>query len=75
MCAASTAISSATFYKWRAKLGGFDVSDAKRLGALEDENAKIGRSDARQCGLEGHHVPKVVMPEAKTQAVTHAATS
>src|ERR1700745_2159039 len=34
-------ISSATFYKWKAKYGGLDVSDAKRLKALEDENAKL----------------------------------
>jgi transposase InsO family protein len=30
-------ISSATFYKWKAKFGGLDVSDAKRLRSLEDE--------------------------------------
>src|ERR1700729_1908655 len=34
-------ISSATFYKWKAKHGGLEVSDAKRLKALEDENAKL----------------------------------
>jgi putative transposase len=34
-------ISSATFYRWKAKFGGLDVSDAKRLKALEDENAKL----------------------------------
>ncbi len=34
-------ISSATFYKWKAKFGGLDVSDAKRLRVLEDENAKL----------------------------------
>jgi putative transposase len=34
-------ISGATFYKWKAKYGGLDVSDAKRLKALEDENAKL----------------------------------
>ena len=34
-------ISSATFYKWKAKYGGLDVSDAKRLKALEDENNKL----------------------------------
>lgn len=34
-------ISSATFYKWKARFGGLDVSDAKRLKALEDENAKL----------------------------------
>jgi putative transposase len=34
-------ISSATFYKWKAKFGGLEVSDARRLKALEDENAKL----------------------------------
>ena len=34
-------ISNATFYKWKAKFGGLEVSDAKRLKALEDENAKL----------------------------------
>ena len=34
-------ISSATFYKWKAKYGGLGISDAKRLKALEDENAKL----------------------------------
>lgn len=33
-------ISSATFYKYKARLGGMDVSEAQRLKALEDENAK-----------------------------------
>lgn len=37
------AISSATFYAWKAKFGGMDVSDAKRLKALEDENARLKR--------------------------------
>ena len=36
-------ISSATFYKWKAKYGGLDVSEARRLKALEDENAKLKR--------------------------------
>jgi putative transposase len=36
-------ISDATFYKWRAKYGGMDVSDAKKLKSLEDENAKLKR--------------------------------
>ena len=36
-------ISDATFYKWRAKYGGMDVSDAKKLKALEDENSKLKR--------------------------------
>jgi putative transposase len=34
-------ISSATFYKWKAKYGGLNVSDARRLKSLEDENAKL----------------------------------
>lgn len=36
-------ISIATFYAWKAKFGGMDVSEAKRLKALEDENAKLKR--------------------------------
>ena len=34
-------ISGATFYKWKAKFGGMDVSEAKRLRALEEENGKL----------------------------------
>lgn len=34
-------MSDATFYKWRSKYGGMEVSDAKRLKALEEENAKL----------------------------------
>lgn len=34
-------ISSATFYKWKAKYGGLQVSDARRLRTLEDENTKL----------------------------------
>ena len=36
-------ISTATFYAWKAKFGGIDVSEAKRLKQLEDENAKLKR--------------------------------
>ena len=36
-------ISEATLYNWKAKYGGMDVSDAKRLRALEDENSKLKR--------------------------------
>ena len=36
-------MSSATFYKWRAKYGGMDVSMMKRLKALEEENARLKR--------------------------------
>ena len=34
-------ISSATFYKWKARYGGLDVSEARRLRALEEENARL----------------------------------
>jgi len=34
-------ISDATFYKWRSRYGGMEVSDAKRLKALEDENRRL----------------------------------
>ena len=34
-------ISDATFYKWKAKFGGMEVSDAKRLKSLEEENRKL----------------------------------
>jgi len=34
-------ISDATFYKWRSKYGGMEVSDARRLRTLEDENRRL----------------------------------
>jgi len=34
-------ISTATFYAWKAKYGGLDVSQARKLKALEDENARL----------------------------------
>ena len=37
----SGGFSDATFYKWRSKFGGMEVSDAKRLKELEGENAKL----------------------------------
>lgn len=36
-------ITSSTFYNWKAKFGGMEVSDARRLKALEDENRKLKR--------------------------------
>ena len=36
-------VSSATFYKWKAKFGGLDVSEARRLKGLEDENGRLKR--------------------------------
>ena len=34
-------VSNATFYKWRGKFGGMEVSDARKLKAVEDENRKL----------------------------------
>ena len=36
-------VSSATFYKWKAAYGGMDVSQARKLKVLEDENARLKR--------------------------------
>lgn len=36
-------ISPATFYKWKAKYGGLEVSDARKLRQLEEENARLKR--------------------------------
>jgi len=36
-------ISQTTFFKWKSKYGGLEVSDARRLKTLEDENAKLKR--------------------------------
>ena len=41
-------ISDATFYKWRSKYGGMEVSDARRLKALAAENAKLKKVFAGQ---------------------------
>ena len=41
-------VSDATFYKWRSKYGGMEVSDAKKLKALEVENTKLNTLLAEQ---------------------------
>lgn len=41
-------VSEATLYNWKAKYGGMDMSDAKRLKALEDENTKLKKLLADQ---------------------------
>lgn len=54
-------MSSATFYKWRAKFGGMDASMMKRLKELEDENRRLKKmyaeerlkAELRQEALEG----------------------
>ena len=41
-------VSEATIYNWKAKFGGMDVSEARRLKALEEENAKLKKLLAEQ---------------------------
>lgn len=41
-------VSRETFYRWRRKYGGLEVSDARRLKALEDENRRLKRLVADQ---------------------------
>ncbi|MGH0241815.1 IS3 family transposase [Sinorhizobium meliloti] len=68
-------ISEATFYNWKAKYGGMEVSEAKRLKALEDENAKLKKLLAEQmldvAALRELLGKKMVGPAAKREAVTH----
>ena len=72
---ASTGISEATLYNWKAKYGGMDVSDAKRLKALEDENRKLKKLLAEPmldaAALAGASGKKMVGPAAKREAVAH----
>jgi putative transposase len=51
--------SDATFYKWRAKYGGMEVPDAKRLRELEGENAKLKRLLA-EAHLDMHALKSVL---------------
>ena len=41
-------VSDASIYKWKAKYGGMDVSEARKLKALEDENARLKKLLAEQ---------------------------
>ena len=51
--------SDATFYKWRAKFGGMQASDAQRLRELESENAKLKRLLA-EAHLDMHALKSVL---------------
>jgi putative transposase len=52
-------ISSATYYKWKAKFGGMDVSDARRLRQLEDENRKLKHLLA-EAALDNHALKELL---------------
>ena len=51
-------MSSATFYKWRAKYGGMDASMMSRLKELEAENQRLKKMYARKLTLK-RHKPKL----------------
>ncbi|MBP0115997.1 IS3 family transposase [Bradyrhizobium vignae] len=68
-------VSEATIYNWKAKFGGMDVSEAKRLRALEEENGKLKKLLAEQmldaAALRELLFKKMVGPAAKRAAVAH----
>ncbi|WP_447954221.1 IS3 family transposase [Sphingopyxis chilensis] len=72
-------MSSATYYAWKAKFGGLEVSDARRLRALEEENARLKRLLADtmldNAGLKDLLSKKLVTPAAKREAVAHLQTT
>jgi hypothetical protein len=68
-----TNISSATYHAWKKKFGGMEVSEAKRLRALEDENSRLKRLVADQAVqihiLKEVNAKKAVSPSARRRAV------
>ncbi len=66
-------VSEATLYNWKAKYGGLDVSEAKRLKVLEDENRKLKKllaeSITRQCRAEGAPLKKMYDPPRPSKAL------
>lgn len=68
-------VSSASFYKYKAKYSGLEVSDARKLKALEDENAKLKKLLAEQMlnnTVLKDVASKKVTPDVKRDAVAHA---
>ena len=72
-------VSNASLYNWKAKYGGMDVSEARKLKALEDENARLKKllADAMldNCRAEGSSRKKMVTPAAERDAVAHLQTA
>jgi putative transposase len=67
-------IGESTFYKWKSKYGGLEVSEAKRLRALEEENSKLKRllADAMLDNAALKDVlSKMVRPAAKREVAAH----
>ena len=72
-------MSNASFYAWKSKYGGMDVSDAKKLKSLEDgkrqAEAAVGRRDARQRGAERFARKKMVTLAQRREAIAHLETA
>src|SRR6476646_5468281 len=71
ICAAHN-ISTATYHTWKRKFGGMEVSEAKRLRALEEENSRLKRlGPSRPCRFtfSKRSTQKVVSPSARRWAV------
>ncbi len=70
-------ISPATFYQWKAKFGGLEVSEARRLRTLEAENARLKKLLAEamldNAMLKDVAGKKMVTPAARREAVAHLA--
>ncbi|UVO39415.1 IS3 family transposase [Bradyrhizobium arachidis] len=68
-------VSDASIYKWKAKFGGLEVSEAKRLKTLEDENTRLKRlladSMLDNAALKDPLGKEMVTPAAKRKAVAH----
>jgi putative transposase len=66
-------ITRACFYRWKSKFGGMELSEAKRLRQLEEENPTAethrGRTGGRHSGVEGGGRKKVVSPQTRREAV------
>ncbi|KTD45181.1 ISxcC1 transposase [Legionella quinlivanii] len=60
-------ISDATYYNWKAKYGGMEASDIKRMKELEEENAKLKRMFAGKPCLEGCDRKKALKPAEKRE--------
>jgi putative transposase len=71
-------VSEATFYSGKAKYGGLEISEAKRLKGLESENAKLKKllADAMldNAALKDL-LAKMVTPTAKREAVAHVCSA
>ncbi len=57
-------ISEATIYNWKAKFGGMEVSEAKRLGTVEEENAKLKKLLAEQI-LDGAALRELISKNSR----------